>query len=95
MDALNIILVFVGAVIGSMSSSSVLLHILKRKDVTEKLVVKNNRLGEAVNLLLETEMVLIDALHNAKIINGDGESVKKKIEDYLTECTKNGFMLDD
>lgn len=90
---LNVILVFVGSVVGSIGSSSIVLYLIKRKDRIEDLAVRNNRLGEAVNLLMETEIMLIDVLHQAKVINGNGDALKKKIEDYLAECTRKGFIL--
>lgn len=90
---LNVILVFIGSVIGSIGSSSVVLYLLKRRDTVEELTIHNNRLGDAVNLLMETEIMLIDILHENKIINGDGAKLRQKIEDYLSECTKKGFFV--
>lgn len=91
---LNVLLVFVGSVIGSIGSSQVLLYLLRRKDKVESLAIRNNRLGEAVNLLMEVNMMMIDVLHNAKLVNGDGDALKSKIEEYLAECTKKGFFVD-
>ena len=90
---LNVILVFVGSVIGSIGSSSIVLYMLKRKDRVEELTIHNNRLGEAVNLLMETNMMMIDVLHEAKLVNGNGDELKKKIENYLADCTKKGFII--
>lgn len=91
---LNVILVFIGSLIGSIGSSSVLLYLLKRRDKIEDLAIHNNRLGEAVNLLMETNIMMIEILHDAKLINGNGDKLKSKIEDYLAECTKKGFFVD-
>lgn len=90
---INILLVFAGSVIGSIGSSSIVLYLIRRRDRVEELTVHNNRLGEAVNLLMETNIMMIDVLHEAKLVNGQGDKLKKKIEDYLAECTKKGFII--
>lgn len=90
---LNVILVFIGSLVGSIGSSSIVLYMLKRKDRVEELTIHNNRLGEAVNLLMETNMMMIDVLHEAKLVNGNGDELKKKIENYLADCAKKGFII--
>lgn len=90
---LNVILVFVGSLIGSIGSSSVLLYLLKRKDRVEELAERNNRIGEALNLVMETQVLLIDTLREGGVLNGEGKAMKEKIEDYLATCTKKGFMI--
>lgn len=90
---INILLVFVGSVIGSIGSSSVLLYLIKRRDKIEDLVIHHNRIADGLALQSECLVTIIDALHDAKIINGNGEAMKKKINDYLMRNTNSGYTI--
>lgn len=93
MDLLNILLVFAGTLVGSIGSSSVVLYMLKRRDKVEDLISHNNRMGEAIDLLMETQMALIDTLHENGTINGQGKILRDKILEYQSECTRKGFVV--
>lgn len=93
MDLLNILLVFAGTLIGSIGSSSVVLYMLKRRDKVESLAIHNNRLGEAIDLLMETQLELIDTLHENGTINGQGKILRDKIRDYQSKCMSKGFVV--
>ena len=92
---LNVILVFVGSVIGSIGSSSVLLYLLKRRDKIESLAEHNNRIAEGLALQSEAVIMMLDALHDANIVNGNGQAMKQKINDYLMKNTANGYKIDN
>lgn len=90
---LNVILVFVGSVIGSIGSSSIVLYMLKRRDKVEELVIHNNRLAEGMALQSEAVIMMLDAMHDANIVNGNGTAMKQKINDYLMKNTANGYRI--
>lgn len=90
---LNVILVFIGSLVGSIGSSSVLLYLLKRRDKVENLVIHNNRIAEGMALQSEAIVMMLDALHDAGITNGNGTDMKEKIHDYLMRNTVNGYTI--
>lgn len=91
---LNVILVFIGSVIGSIGSSSVVVYLLKRKDKVESLAEHNNRIAEGLALQSEAVIMMLDALHDKGIVNGNGQQMKQKINDYLMKNTANGYKVD-
>ena len=95
MSALDLILVFVGGVIGSLGSSGVLLYVIRKKDTTNELVEKNNRIGEAVDLIIEANIMLIESLREKQVLNGEGKKIREMLEKYLRKNTRNGFIVDD
>lgn len=92
---LNVILVFAGSVIGSIGSSSIVLYLLKRRDKVEELVTHNNRLAEGMALQSEAVIMMLDAMHDKGIVNGNGQQMKQKINDYLMRNTANGYRMGD
>lgn len=92
---LNVILVFIGSVIGSIGSSSIVLYLIKRRDKISDLVIHNNRLAEGMVLQSECLVTIIDALHDKQIINGDGQDMKKRINEYLMRNTAKGYSIDE
>lgn len=92
---LNVILVFVGSVIGSIGSSSIVLYLLRRRDKVEELVTHNNRLAEGMALQSEAVIMMLDAMHDKGIVNGNGQQMKQKINDYLMRNTAKGYKIDD
>lgn len=90
---LNVILVFAGSVIGSIGSSSIVLYLLKRRDKVEELVTHNNRLAEGMALQSEAVIMMLDAMHDKGIVNGNGQEMKQKINDYLMRNTVNGYRM--
>lgn len=95
MTVLDLILVFVGGVIGSLGSSGVLMYVIKKKDITNEIVEKNNRIGEAIDLIMESNIMLIEALREKQILNGEGKKIRDMLESYLRNNTKKGFIVDD
>lgn len=92
---LNVILVFVGSVIGSIGSSSIVLYMLKRRDKVEELVRHNDRIAEGLALQSEAVIMMLDAMHDKGIVNGNGTAMKQKIHDYLMKNTANGYKIND
>lgn len=92
---LNVILVFAGSVIGSIGSSSIVLYLLKRRDKVEELITHNNRLAEGMALQSEAVIMMLDAMHDKGIVNGNGQAMKQKINDYLMKNTANGYRMGD
>lgn len=92
---LNVILVFAGSVIGSIGSSSIVLYLLKRRDKVEELITHNNRLAEGMALQSEAVIMMLDAMHDKGIVNGNGQQMKQKINDYLMKNTANGYRMGD
>ena len=92
---LSVILVFIGSVIGSIGSSSVVVYLLKRRDKVEELTIHNNRLAEGMALQSEAVIMMLDAMHDANIVNGNGQAMKQKINDYLMKNTVNGYRINN
>lgn len=92
---LNVVLVFVGSVIGSIGSSQVLLYLLRRKDKVESLAVHNDRIAEGMAIQSEAIVMMLDALHDKGIVNGNGAAMKQKINDYLMKNTINGYKVNN
>lgn len=90
---LNVILVFVGSVIGSIGSSSIVLYLLRRRDKVEELIERNNRIAEGLGLQSEAVIMMLDALHEKGITNGNGDRMKQKINDYLMKNTNSGYRV--
>ena len=90
---LNVLLVFVGSVIGSIGSSQVLLYLLRRKDKVESLAVHNDRIAEGMAIQSEAIVMMLDALRDAGITNGNGSAMKQKINEYLMKNTINGYKV--
>ena len=92
---LSVILVFIGSVIGSIGSSSVVVYLLKRRDKIEELTIHNNRLAEGMALQSEAVIMMLDAMHDKGIVNGNGQAMKQKINDYLMKNTANGYRINN
>lgn len=90
---LNVILVFVGSVIGSIGSSSIVLYMLKRRDRVAELVERNNRIADGMVLQSEAVMMMLDALNESGITNGNGMEMKHRIQEYLMKNTYNGYHV--
>lgn len=90
---LNVVLVFVGSVIGSIGSSSVVLYLLKRRDKVQELIERNNRIADGMVLQSEAVMMMLDALHESGITNGNGSAMKQRIQDYLMRNTSDGYHV--
>ena len=90
---LNVVLVFVGSVIGSIGSSSVVLYLLKRRDKVQELIERNNRIADGMVLQSEAVMMMLDALHESGITNGNGSEMKQRIQDYLMRNTSDGYHV--
>ena len=91
---LEIVVALLGTIVGSISSSSVILHFVKRHDRVEELIEKNNRIAEGLALMSECQMMVLDALHEKGIVNGNGTEMKKKINSYMMKNTNNGYRVD-
>lgn len=90
---LEVMLVFIGGVIGSLSSSGVIMHLMKRHDKVEELVEKNNRIAEGLALMSECEIMMLDALHDKGIVNGNGENMRSRIQEFMLKNTNNGYKI--
>lgn len=90
---LNVVLVFAGSVIGSIGSSSVVLYLLKRRDKVQELIERNNRIADGMVLQSEAVMMMLDALHESGITNGNGSEMKQKIQEYLMRNTSEGYHV--
>lgn len=92
-EVLNIVMVFIGGVIGTLASSGVILHLLKRNDKVMDLVEHNNRQAEGLTLVSKALITIVDKLHDQKILNGEGERIKEELHTYLFNSTKSGFYM--
>ena len=90
---LNVLLVFVGSVVGSIGSSSVVLYLLRRRDKVQELIERNNRIADGMVLQSEAITLMLDALHDAGITNGNGSAMRQKITDYLMRNTSAGYHI--
>ena len=90
---LNVILVFLGSIIGSIGSSSVLLYLLRRKDRVEDLVRHNDRIAEGLALQSEAMVFVLDALHEKGIVNGNSDGIRSRVNEYMRNCTFKGYSI--
>lgn len=95
MTLLNILLVFIGSVIGSVGSSTVILYLIKRRDKVADLIEHNNRIAEGLALMSECQIMMLDAMHDKGIVNGNGQAMKEKINTYMMKNTVNGYHIRD
>lgn len=93
MTLINIILVFIGSIIGSVGSSTVLLYLLRRRDKVEELIIHNNRIAEGLALMSECQIMMLDAMHDKGIVNGNGQAMKERINSYMMKNTSNGYRV--
>lgn len=93
MTLLNILMVFVGSLIGSVGSSTVLLYLLRRRDKVEELIIHNNRIAEGLALMSECQIMMLDAMHDKGIVNGNGQAMKERINSYMMKNTSNGYRV--
>ena len=86
----------VSAIIGVFFNSGLVLYLVKRKhereDMIPKLCDRLDRVGEALDLSLESIVVIMNALRDGKI-NGESERQKEKIEGYFRKITSEGFKI--
>lgn len=89
----DVIISIVVALISSGTISSVLIAWMKRRDRTIRLSKNANRQADGLVVITETLLDLVDALHEKEIINGQSEHIRKRLQDYLLECTEKGLYM--
>ena len=77
---------------GSLSSGGIIMYFLHKNDrlaLHEKLI---DRISEGLQLLLENDIVIFNALRNGHI-NGESERQEKRMKDYFYKCSIKGFDI--
>lgn len=79
------------ALLTSGTFSSIILWWFKRNDKIADIKKTTDRQAEGIAVLTEGFLILLDALHKQKLINGESEHIRKSMNDYLLKNTKNGL----
>ena len=88
------------ALISSGAFTAIVNKILSRKsDVTtlSKLcsdLIKNcDRQAEGLSVVMESLAILLEAMHEKGIVNGESEHVRQSINNYLMTCAERGLYM--
>lgn len=79
------------ALLSSGTISSIFLWWFKRNDKIADIKKTTDRQAEGIAVLTEGFLILLEALHKQKLINGESEHCRKDLENYLLKNTKNGL----
>lgn len=96
MDTVTIeILKLVGiALSASLASSGIVMYYIKKHDRVAQIEKKFDRLSEGMELGLENDVVIFNALRNGHI-NGESEKQEEKMREYFFHKSMNGFYLNE
>ena len=80
------------ALSAGLASGGVITWYIKRHDRVAEIEKKFDRLSEGMELGLENDVVIFNALRNGHI-NGESERQEEKMRDYFFKKSMNGFYL--
>ena len=80
------------ALSAGLASGGVLMHYIKKHDRLAEVEKKFDRLSEGMELGLENDVVIFNALRNGHI-NGEYERQEEKMREYFFKKSMNGFYL--
>lgn len=88
------------AIITSSAFTAVVQRLLSKKDDVRELIARCDRLmkktdtqADALAMLAENLLTMVDALHEKGVLNGESEHVRASIIRYLLSCTEDTFYL--
>ena len=57
-------------------------------------LIKNcDRQAEGLSVVMESLEILLEAMHEKGIVNGESEHVRQSINNYLMTCTERGLYM--
>ena len=57
-------------------------------------LIKNcDRQAEGLSVVMESLAILLEAMHEKGIVNGESEHVRQSINNYLMTCTERGLYM--
>lgn len=87
------ILKLIGVAISAiLASSGIAMYYIKKHDRMAQIEKKFDRLSEGMELGLENDIVIFNALRKGHI-NGESERQEEKMRDYFFKKSMNGFHL--
>lgn len=88
------------AIITSSAFTAVVQRLMSKKDDVrelmnrcDKLMKKTDVQADALAMLAENLLTMVDALHKKGVLNGESEHVRQSIVRYLLSCTEDTFYL--
>ena len=88
------------AVLSSGAFSAMINKRIERKNDIAKLakscdaVIRNcNTQAEGPSVVMESMAVLLEAMHEKGLVNGESEHVRASINNYLMTCTERGLYM--
>lgn len=88
----QIILIIIASVFSAGTTGNIIMYLIKKHDRIEELEKTVSRIAEGLQLGLENDIVIFNALrHNH--INGESEAQEKKMNDYFYNCTSKGMNV--
>jgi len=88
----TILVALIAGVSGIVGGGGIGLYLLKRKDTIADLCKRVDRLAEGLNIGLENDVVIFEALRK-KEINGNSTVQERKMTTYFAKCTAEGFKV--
>ena len=88
------------AVLSSGAFSAMINKRIERKNDIAKLakscdaVIRNcDRQAEGLSVVMESMSVLLEAMHEKGLVNGESEHVRSSINNYLMTCAERGLYM--
>ena len=88
------------AVLSSGAFTAIINKHIERKNDIAKLakscdaVIRNcDRQAEGLSVVMESMAVLLEAMHERGLVNGESEHVRSSINNYLMTCTERGLYM--
>ena len=88
------------ALLSSGAFTAIVNKILSRKSDVSTLskscsdLIKNcDRQAEGLSVVMESLAILLEAMHEKGIVNGESEHVRQSINNYLMTCTERGLYM--
>lgn len=88
------------AIVTSSAFTAVVQRLMSKKDDVrelmsrcDKLMKKTDTQADALAMLAENLLTMVDALHKKGVLNGESEHVRQSIVRYLLACTEDTFYL--
>ena len=90
---LEIIKLLVTVLSACLTSGGVVMYVLKKHDRISVIEEKLDYMGKGINLGLENDVVIFEALRKGHI-NGESERQEAKLHKYFYDCTCNSFKCE-
>lgn len=89
----NLVVTLLCSFFGGGTIGGIIMYLIKRKDRVLELIEKTDRQAEGINTISTSLLMLLEALHEQGVINGQSEHIRKELNNYLIECTSKGYYV--